>query len=147
MRVLLLLLLVACSVGENGPAAPGSLSATLAAQASDLAKQSAEIEALSHELEVQVDEGRRRMAAGESTQADEVKRMRDLSAQIDAKNTVFQQAVVEWEAAVARTTPKAAAAPKTTPMLPPSPAPSAPVEAPTGDRPITIVPPEAPGSP
>lgn len=102
MRVLPLLLVLACSVGEQGPAAPGSASAELSASAAGLAQQAAEIEALAHELEVQVDEGRRRMTAGETTQADETARMRALMAQIDTKNTAFQAAVTAWEAELAK---------------------------------------------
>jgi hypothetical protein len=91
------LLSVACSVGSDAPATPGSASAQEAAQVGELAKEAAEIERLSAELTSLIDESRRQVTAGTSTREAEIAKMRALMQQIDERNTKLQAGLAAVE--------------------------------------------------
>lgn len=136
MRVLPLLLLAACAVMPEGPASPGSPSAELSARAAEIAAQAANVETLAATLESEVDEGRRRMERGESTQEQETTRARALMAQIEAENSALQTAIADWERDIAEAAGNTAPAPPASPppAAAPPPRPSQPIQvAPTGD--------------
>lgn len=100
MRLLPLVLLLACEVSPDGPATPGSPSAEHAQRAAEIARQAAEVEALAATLESEVDEGRRRMEKGESTAEQEVAKYRELMSQIEARDAELQASVRAWEEAL-----------------------------------------------
>ena len=134
MRALwLLVLLVGCEVSPEGAATPGSASAEQAAGAQEIARRAAEIEQLSANLESEVDEGRRRMAAGQSTLEQEVARYRGMVAEIEAKDKELQAAVQDWEGAIPAFAgvPTPAPARDVPPAAPPPPPSSTPTTAPT----------------
>lgn len=99
---MLLSLWLACTINPDGPATAGSPSAEHAAAARALSERAAEIEALATQLESEIDEGRRRVAAGTSTQEQEIARVRSLMAQIEEKNTALQAELTAWEQQVPR---------------------------------------------
>lgn len=133
MRLAPLAFLAACTVMSEGPASQGSASATSAASAAALADRAAAIEALAHELEVQVDEGRRRMEGGQSTQEEEAARVRELVAKIEAEDAAFQEAFKAWEAEIARASGLVPPPPQGEP-----PPPAAPPPPPGGSPPIQV---------
>ena len=84
------LLLLACVIDQSGPATPGSISADEAAAVTSISTQATEIDQLAVELTSLVDESRRQVADGRSTQAAEIEKMRALMARIEEKNTALQ---------------------------------------------------------
>ena len=84
------LLLLACVIDQAGPATPGSISAEEAAAVSAISAQATEIDRLAGELTSLVDESRRQVADGRSTQAAEIEKMRELMDRIAEKNTALQ---------------------------------------------------------
>lgn len=99
---MLLFLWLACTINPEGPATAGSPSAEHAAQARALSEHAAEIEALAAKLESEIDEGRRRVEAGTSTQEAEIDLVRGLMVQIEEKNTAIQAEVATWESSIPR---------------------------------------------
>ena len=98
MPSLVAALLLACTVGTDGPAAEGSASREEAHRVAEIATQATELQALSHELTSLVDESRRQVADGRSTTEAEIAKMQSLMEQIDQKNTALQAAVVDVQA-------------------------------------------------
>ena len=95
---LFLTLITACSVGGDGPATPASPSAVLSAQAGQIGVEAEALRVKAASLESLTDESRRRVAAGESTPAEEIEKMRALMAEIQADNEVLQAHVQALEA-------------------------------------------------
>ena len=93
---MLLSVLIACSVGGEGPAAPGSPAAEEVAAVEKIQAQAAEIKELAGDLEGLTDTARR---AGEGEARDTViEQMRILMADIDTKNAALQADVAALEA-------------------------------------------------
>ena len=78
------------------PAPTGSPSAEALEEVDTIGDQAAEIEQLANELTALIDESRRRVKDGQSSQAAEVEKMRSLMRQIEEKNHVLQQTVNRW---------------------------------------------------
>jgi chromosome segregation ATPase len=91
------LLLLACTLDPDEPATPGSPSAVEAEKLGQLAQQAAEIEALSTQLTAQVDESRRAVMEGRSTEPQEVARMQGLMQQIAEKDAALQAELAALE--------------------------------------------------
>ena len=93
---MLLSVLIACSVGGEGPAAPGSPAAEEVAAVEKIQAQAAEIKELAGDLEGLTDTARR---AEEGEARDTViEQMRILMADIDTKNAALQADVAALEA-------------------------------------------------
>jgi len=90
-------LLLSCAISEPGPAPDGSPAADALADVRDVDALALEVADLADALTSLTDEARRRVAAGESTEAEEVARMRALMAQIDEKNSRLQATVRKIE--------------------------------------------------
>lgn len=83
-------LLGACTVGEAGPAAPGSPAATDLAEVQAIADEAGQIERLAAELQARVDESRRNVDENWSEPDDEIEQMRALADEIRRKNDDLQ---------------------------------------------------------
>lgn len=114
MLLLLIQMLLGCGLNEVGPATPGSPSAEHAAKAARLASLATEVEAAAKAVEVQTDEARRRIEAGETTPEEEAARLSALTATVSEKNEALQAEVAAWEAEI----PKLAGDPRATPRPP-----------------------------
>ena len=83
------LFLLACTVGSEGPATPGSLSATEIQTVESMATQAGEVSNMARELEALSSKARSRIAAGSNT-ADEVARMDQLMKKIETLEAELQ---------------------------------------------------------
>ena len=90
-------LLLACAISEPGPAPEGSPSSNALVDVASVGEQAAEIEELANELTAMIDESRRQVANGQSSQAAEVEKMRSLMHQIETKNDALQITVRKIE--------------------------------------------------
>jgi hypothetical protein len=92
----MLLLLLACAIGDAGPAASGSPSATELATIEALGKQAAEIEAMTFQVEQDVDRLRRgELAGGDGVEA--ARLIESQVAEIKDKEAALRQAVTDLE--------------------------------------------------
>lgn len=92
----MLLLLLACAIGDAGPAASGSPSAVELARIEAIGAQAAEIEALTYQVEQDVD----RLRRGELAGGDGAEAARLIQAQVGAikeKEEALRQAVADLE--------------------------------------------------
>ena len=92
----MLFFLLACAIGDAGPAATGSPSATELATVEAIGAQAAEIEALAFQVEQDID----RMRRGELADGDGVEAARLIEAQVLAikeKEAAMRQAVTDLE--------------------------------------------------
>jgi hypothetical protein len=80
-------LLLACTIGDPGPATPGSPAAVEVENVQHVASQAAEVEALAKELEAAA--AAARSAAGPDREQ-RIARMRALVADVEAKNAALQ---------------------------------------------------------
>ena len=87
------LFLLACTIGSEGPATPGSVSAVESNTVKSIAAQAGEVSNMARELEAMSSKARTRIAAG-ANPADEVARMEQLmknieplEAELQAQNT------------------------------------------------------------
>ena len=95
-------LLLACTVGQPDPAAEGSPSAKMAAQAEEIARQAGAVSNAARELEQMSDPARERVAEGEDP-AEHMRRMREKMAQIEALEATLQQEISAFEAGLKAT--------------------------------------------
>lgn len=84
------LLVAGCAVGDDGPAPASSPAAAAAARAATIATLAEEVRTTAHELTSLTDESRRKVEAGTSTTADEIEKMRLLTAQLEASEAKLQ---------------------------------------------------------
>lgn len=84
------LFLLACTVGSEGPATPGSVSATEINTVESIASKAGEVSNMARELEALSSKARTRIAAG-SNPADEVARMEQLMKQIETLEADLQE--------------------------------------------------------
>lgn len=83
------LFLLACTVGSEGPATPGSVSATEIRTVESMATQAGEVSNMARELEALSSKARSRIDAG-SNPADEVARMEQLMKKIETLEAELQ---------------------------------------------------------
>ena len=100
MYAFALSLMVACSVGADQPATPGSASAGHAEQAQAVEALATAVYDAAEALTSQVDESRRAVAEGRSTSATEIEKIEALNADVQAKNAALQAAIQALESDV-----------------------------------------------
>ncbi len=97
---LLLVGALGCSVGDDGPAPAGSPAAEASARAARIAALAEELGTTAKALTSLTDESRRKVADGRSTTADEIEKMRLLTAQLDAKEAELRREMEALESAL-----------------------------------------------
>jgi hypothetical protein len=87
-----------CALGDDGPAPAASPAARAAARAETIAALAEDVRATAHELTSLTDESRRKVEAGTSSTADEIEKMRLLTAQLEASEAKLQAELQALEA-------------------------------------------------
>jgi hypothetical protein len=97
---MILLLVLACTVGDSSPATPGSASAEAAAAVREIAVDAGAIANAAREIEQMSDPARSRVASGANPDH-EIAKMRAKMAEIDAIHTELRAKLVAVEAQLA----------------------------------------------